>query len=408
MQWNTLSSHIHLIASACYPFPEVMQALSEPMCVFPIEGLPGERYFPGTRTMDSIEELSECLLRSLFSIDIAYRATIQPHSGTQANQIVYNAVLGSDDTVLSLRPHDGGHISHKVLVGRRNKAHFYGLTSESLIAYDELRHLALHLRPRLVIAGGSSYPREIDFAKIGAICSEAGALLHADISHTATFVAAGIHRSVFPHADFVTFNMVKNLRGPNGGILIYRDKHHKSVKRAIFPGTQGGPNENTMFGKLVALDQLTKFDIHAYARRMVELSNLIARALHQRNIRVVTGGSDSHLLLIDLRGLEISGAELERRCEEHRVLLNRNLVPNDSLQPWVTSGVRIGTSCLAILNYSDSDVLRLTHWVADRIQHKNNEFASILPKELTSFYNRALIPRKFDSSDSSLVPPVGR
>jgi len=215
-QWNTLSNHIHLIASACYPFPEVMRALAEPMCVFPIEGLPGERFFPGTGTMDMIEQLSEDLLHSLFSIKGGYRATIQPHSGTQANQIVFNAVLAPDDTVLSLRPHDGGHISHKVLVGRRNKAHFYGLTPESLIDYNELRRLALHLRPKLVIAGGSSYPREIDFARIAAISHEAGACLHADISHTATFVAAGVHRSVFPHADFVTFNMVKNLRGPKG------------------------------------------------------------------------------------------------------------------------------------------------------------------------------------------------
>lgn len=321
------------------------------MCVFPIEGLPGERYFPGTQTMDMIEELSERLLRFLFSINQDYRATIQPHSGTQANQIVFNAVLGSDDTVLSLRPHDGGHISHKVLVGRRNKAHFYGLTPSFLIDYEELRRLALHLRPKLVIAGGSSYPREIDFAKISAICVEAGALLHADISHTATFVAAGVHRSVFPHADFVTFNMVKNLRGPNGGVLIYRQEHHGRIKRAIFPGTQGGPNENTMFGKVVALDKLTRFDLRSYALRMVALSTLISRVLQERAVTVITGGSDSHLLLIDLRGGGSTGEEVERRCEQGRVLLNRNLVPNDLRQPWITSGVRIGTACLAILEF---------------------------------------------------------
>jgi glycine hydroxymethyltransferase len=365
------------------------------MCVFPIEGLPGERFFPGTGTMDIIEQLSENLLQSLFSIKGDYRATIQPHSGTQANQIVFNALLGHDDTVLCLRPQDGGHISHKVLVGRRNKAHFYGLTSESLINYDELRRLALHLRPKLVIAGGSSYPREIDFARIAAISHEAGAFLHADISHTATFVAAGVHRSVFPHADFVTFNMVKNLRGPNGGVLIYRQVHHAGIKRAIFPGTQGGPNENTMFGKLVALDQLTRFDLHAYALRMVKLSTLISDVLRARNVSVVTSGSDSHIVLIDLRESKSTGAEVEQRCEKGRVLLNRNLVPNDLRQPWITSGLRIGTACLAILEYSNAHVIKLANWVADRIHNKDDDSVMALPAELTAIYNQKLTSLRF-------------
>jgi len=358
--------------------------------------------------MDLIEELSESLLQSLFSINADYRATIQPHSGTQANQIVFNAVLGADDTVLSLRPHDGGHISHKVLVGRRNKAHFYGLTSESLIDYDELRRLALRLRPKLVIAGGSSYPREIDFARVAAISVEAGALLHADISHTATFVAAGVHRSVFPHADFVTFNMVKNLRGPNGGVLIYRQEHHERIKRAIFPGTQGGPNENTMFGKLVALDRLTRFDLRAYALRMVKLSTLIAQVLRERSVSVVTGGSDSHLLLIDLRERESTGAEVEQRCEQSHVLLNRNLVPNDPRQPWITSGVRIGTACLAILGYSDGDAIRLANWIADRIHNKNEDCVTTLPTELTGIYNGKLTPIAFVGNDDRSITPMRR
>lgn len=361
------------------------------MCVLPIEGLPGERYFPGTAVMDEVETLAEDLLRRLFSFGPEFRGTIQPHSGTQANQIVFNAVLQPTDAVLSLKAQDGGHISHKVLVGRRNQVHFYGLTADARIDYEQLRRLALELRPRLIIAGGSSYPREIDFAAIAKIAEESGALLHADISHTATFVAAGVHRSVFPWADFVTFNTVKNLRGPNGGVLIYRRNHHERVNRAIFPGTQGGPNENTMFGKLVALDILLRTDLRRYAQRMVVLSNLFASTLTARGIDVVTGGSDSHLLLVDLRRQPCTGAEVEQRCEAGQVLLNRNLVPGDLRQPWITSGIRIGTACLAILGYTDSDAQLLAEWIADRVERSNCD-AGDLPATLASRYNGSLRP----------------
>jgi glycine hydroxymethyltransferase len=369
-----------------------MKALAEPMCVFPVEGLPGERYFPGTGVMDAIENGAEELLRELFSLNEDYRSTIQPHSGTQANQIVFNAALGPDDNVLSLRPSDGGHISHKVLIGRRNRVTFYPLGDDSVIDYQKLEELALRERPKLIIAGGSACPREIDFSRIALVAQRAGALLHADVSHTATFIAAGVHASVFPHADFVTFNMVKNMRGPNGGVLIYRGQHQKQVSKAIFPETQGGPNENAMFAKLVALERLLSIDLHTYAKRMVEVARLIAATLTSRGLQLVTGGTDSHQVLIDLREQRMTGADAERLCERNHVLVNRNLVTGDTQKPWVTSGIRLGTSCITILGYSDVDVKRLAHWIADRVTNVSTADPTSLVSELTAKYNVALLP----------------
>jgi glycine hydroxymethyltransferase len=392
MYWGVIGSWIHLIASACYPFPEVMKALAEPMSVFPVEGLPGDRYFPGTQVMDAIENTAEDLLRQLFSLTDDYRSTIQPHSGTQANQIVFNAVLKPDDVVLSLKPTDGGHISHTVLIGRRNRVISYPLGEDAAIDYERMEELAQKDRPRLIIAGGSACPREIDFTKIGLIARRVGAHFHADVSHTATFIAAGVHTSVFPHADFVTFNMSKNMRGPNGGVLIYRHSHYREVKKAIFPDTQGGPNENTMFAKLVTLDKLLKIDLRAYAERMIQIARLIAVILSDRGLELVTGGTDSHQVLIDLRKSSLSGIAAERVCEQYRVLVNRNLVTGDLQKPWITSGVRLGTSCITILDYSDKDVVRLAHWIADRLTEVESPDPVSLIDELTEKYNRKLIP----------------
>jgi glycine hydroxymethyltransferase len=392
MHWGVIRDWIHLIASACYPFPEVMKALAEPMCVFPVEGLPGERYFPGTEVMDAVENGAEELLKELFSLGDDYRATIQPHSGTQANQVVFNAALGPDDVVLSLSPSDGGHISHKVLIGRRNRVIFYPLGEDARIDYGALEELALRERPKLIIAGGSACPREIDFSSVGAVARRAGTLFHADVSHTATFIAAGVHASVFPHADFVTFNMVKNMRGPNGGVLIYRAAQHGLVNKALFPGTQGGPNENTMFAKLVALECLSKVDLRGYAQRMVDIARLMAETFRGRGLQIVTGGTDSHQVLVDLRGQGMTGAAAERSCERYRVLVNRNLVAGDTQKPWVTSGVRLGTSCITILGYTDEDVLRLSHWLADRLTDAASVDPQGLIDELTGRYNTKLLP----------------
>ncbi len=337
------------------------------MFILPVEGFRATRYFPGNEIMDKVEERADELLRVLFARDYMYESSIQPHSGTQANTVVFNAVLNPGDIVLSLRPQDGGHVSHHLIAGRRNPVTFYRLSQDETIDYAALEETALRVRPKLIIAGGSACPREIDFQRIGAVAKRCDALLHADVSHTATFIAAGLHAPVAPYADFITFNMVKNMRGPNGGVLIYRSKFRQRVQRALFPGTQGGANENTMFAKLVALEALLEMDLPRYASRMVHNARIMANVLEERGLHVVTGGTDTHMVLVDIRARPCTGRDIERKCEGYGVFLNRNLVPGDARPARIASGIRLGTSGISVLGYSDADVMRLAHWVADRI-----------------------------------------
>jgi glycine hydroxymethyltransferase len=389
LQRGVIGSRIHLIASACYPFDSVLRALAEPSFVLPAEGMPGARYLPGAAVMDLVEEAGEDLALELFGRPEGYRATLQPHSGTQANQIVYNAVLQPDDTVLCLRPRDGGHISHTVLISRRHPTVNYGLTSDGLVDYDQMRALAIEHRPRLVIVGGSSLPRAIDFAICADIAREVGALLHADVSHTATFVAAALHPSTFPHCDFVTFNSVKNLRGPNGGILIYRSEFAAGVHASIFPTTQGGANETCMLGKFACLLEWHERGIETYAREVVSTAQTLGQELANRGIRLVTGGTDCHLLLLDLRDLERSGAEVERELESLGVLANRNLVPGDPRSPKETSGLRLGATNLAILGYEPTDLELLADWLTRTIADGGSSIETV--EHLVNKYQRHLV-----------------
>jgi len=367
MQRGVIGRRIHLVASACYPFDSVLRALAEPSFVLPAEGMPGARYLPGADVMDLVEQEGEELVLELFGRPPGYRATLQPHSGTQANQVVYNAVLRPDDTVLCLNPRDGGHISHTVLLSRRYPTVNYGLTTDGRVDYEQLRALAAEHRPRLIIAGGSALPRAIDFEVCAEVAQDVGALLHADVSHTATFVAGGEHLSTFPHCDFVTFNTGKNLRGPNAGVVVYRADFAAAVANSIFPTTQGGANESGMLGKLACFLEWRKRDISAYARDIVACATTLGRALRDRDIDLVTGGTDCHMLLLDLRAVGISGAEAELRLESLGVLANRNLVPGDPRSPRETSGLRLGTANLAILGYGASDLELLGDWLAQTL-----------------------------------------
>lgn len=362
LQWGILGGCIHLIASASYPFASVLRALAEPSMVLPAEGMPGARYLPGSTVMDQVEVEGEALVLGLFGIPRGYRATLQPHSGSQANQMAFNAVLKQDDVVLCMNPRDGGHISHTVLIGRRNRTLNFGLTAEGLPDYQQLRQLALEHRPRLIIVGGSALPRQIDFALCGDIARESGAYLHADVSHTATFIAAGVHQSPFPHSDFVTFNTVKNLRGPNGGVLVYREQLQKAVHSSVFPTSQGGANENGMLGKFAAFLEWNQRDIVAHAQDIVNQAHAMAAVFREEGLRLTTGGTDCHILLVELA--ERSGAEVERCLEDAGVLVNKNLIPNDKRSPSETSGIRLGTTNLAILGYEHGDTAELARWIA--------------------------------------------
>jgi glycine hydroxymethyltransferase len=367
LQRAVIRKHLHLIASACYPFDSVLRALGEPSFVLPAEGMPSARYLPGAEVMDLVEESGEDLVLDLFGRPAGYRATLQPHSGTQANQIVFNAVLRPDDKVLCLQPRDGGHISHTVLISRRHPTVNYGLTRDGLVDYDQMRSLAIEHRPRLIIVGGSSLPRSIDFALCADIAREAGAILHADVSHTATFIAAQLHPSTFPYADFVTFNTVKNLRGPNAGVLIYRSDFEAEIHSSLFPTTQGGANETGMLGKFACFLEWQDRDVGLFAAEVVSSARTLGCELARNGIRLVTGGTDSHLLLLDLRGFSVSGAEMERRLLSLGVLTNRNLVPGDTRSPKEASGLRIGSTNLAILGYEIEDLKMLAQWIAESV-----------------------------------------
>jgi len=393
LQRGVIGARIHLVASACYPFDSVLRALAEPSFVLPAEGMPGARYLPGAAVMDLVEESGEELALELFGRPTGYRATLQPHSGTQANQVVYNAVLRPDDTVLCLRPRDGGHISHTVLISRRHATINYGLTPAGTVDYDQMRALAIEHGPRMIIVGGSALPRAIDFEICAGVAREVGALLHADISHTATFVAGRLHPSAFPHCDFITFNTVKNLRGPNGGVLIYRSDFVADIENSLFPTTQGGANETGMLGKLACLIEWQARDVRAYAADIVACATTLGRQLATHGISLVTGGTDCHMLLLDLRGLGLSGAEAEHRLESLGVLANKNLVPGDPRSPRDTSGLRIGAANLAILGYQPEDVRLLADWLAQVVMD------DVPP-------SRTTIDHLIDKYQSHLVAPM--
>lgn len=386
LQWSLLGKHIHLIASACYPFPSVLKSLAEPSFVFPAEGMPGARYLPGSKIMDTVETDGETAVLAAFGKPPGFRATLQPHSGTQANQIVYNAVLEQDDTALCLRPRDGGHISHTVLIGRRNQALNFGLNAAGGIDYDQLRTMALHHRPKLIIIGGSALPRQIDFRACAEIARACGAYLHADVSHTATFIAAGLHDSPFPHCDFVTFNTVKNLRGPNGGILMYRSDLEKTIHASIFPTSQGGANETNMLGKYVTFLEWEQRSIRSYAESIIRHAHAMTEVFEQEGIELVTGGTDCHLLLLDLSAFDKTGAQFEQELESLGLLANKNLVPNDRRNPQATSGIRLGTTNLAILNYSLDDTALLARWLARFLKHGEYD-ADVIPHLISRYHN---------------------
>lgn len=377
LQRGVIGRRLHLVASSSYPFDSVLRALAEPSFVLGVEGMPGARYLPGASIMDLVEEEGEDLVLELFGRPNGYRATLQPHSATQANQIVYNAVLQPDDEVLSLRPRDGGHISHTVLLSRRHPTIYYGLTAEGLIDYDEMAALAVKRRPRLIIVGGSSIPGAIDFERCGEIATTVGAILHADVSHTATFIAAGLHPSTFPHCDFVTFNTMKNLRGPNGGVLVYRADLASAVHSSIFPTTQGGANESGMMAKYACFLEWHQRDIRPYARSIVSNAQRFGLRLVMNGLSLVAGGTDCHLLLIDLRSLDLTGADAERHLESLGVLANRNQIPGDERSTQLTSGLRVGMTNLTILDYDDADLEGLADWLWETLSGRSRSRGTV-------------------------------
>lgn len=335
---------LELIASENFVSKAVMEAQGSVLTNKYAEGYPGHRYYGGCECVDIVENLARDRAKALFG---AEHVNVQPHSGAQANTAVYFAVLNPGDTVLGMNLAHGGHLTHGSPVnmsGKYFKFVPYGVDADSQrIDYDEVRRLAVEHKPRLIVAGASAYPRTIDFAELGAIAKEVGAMLMVDMAHIAGLVAAGEHPSPIPYADFVTTTTHKTLRGPRGGMIFCRENYAKAIDKAIFPGIQGGPLMHVIAAKAVALKEAMGSDFKEYQKAIVKNAQALAEALMAQGFKLVSGGTDTHLMLLDLRPQELTGKAAEHLLDEVGITVNKNAIPFDPESPFVTSGIRIGT-----------------------------------------------------------------
>lgn len=364
-EWLLVEKRINLIGSANYPFLSVLKAQACPFNAVPGEGFRDRRYFPGSDGIDALEDLGENLCRRFFSAGSEYNVSLQPYSGTQANHVVYNAVLKPGDTIMAMELKCGGHVSHHKIIAKYFNLVEYGITDNDLIDYNNIEYLIKKNHPKLLIAGASSYPQPIDYKKLGDICNRYAVMLLADVSHTSLYVASGHHPSPFKHADFVSTSAHKITRGPRGGILLFKNEFKKKIQRSIFPVTQGCPIFSNMLSKVVMFAELLRMDLHLYQKKILDISNIFSGVFLKKGLSLYTGGSNSHLLVVNLLNSNSTGLDCEKRLEQQNVLVNRNQVPNDCLPAHKASGLRLGVLCLASLNYEISDAYFLAEFVAD-------------------------------------------
>jgi glycine hydroxymethyltransferase len=360
--------HIELIASENYVSPAVLQATGSQLTNKYAEGYPGRRYYGGCEHVDKVEALAIDRAKRLYG---AQYANVQPHSGSQANQAVYFSVLRPGDAILGMSLAHGGHLTHGASVsssGKLYRALGYGLDAEELIDYDEVERLARSHRPKLIVAGASSYSRVIDWARFRRIADEVQAHLMVDMAHYAGLIAAGLYPNPVPVADFVTSTTHKTLRGPRGGLVLARESHEKALNSAIFPGLQGGPLMHVVAAKAAALGEAFKPEFRAYQRSVLENSRTMAAALAGRGLRVVSGGTDCHMFLVDLRPKRITGKDAEAALGRAHITVNKNAIPNDPEKPTVTSGVRIGTAALTTRGFGAVEASLVAHMVADVLE----------------------------------------
>ena len=361
-------ANIELIASENIVSPAVMAAMGSVLTNKYAEGYPGHRYYGGCAYVDEVEELARERACRLFG---AEHANVQPHSGASANFAVFFALLEPGDTVLSMSLAAGGHLSHGMKLnvsGKYFNIVHYGVDPVTeRIDYDEVRRLALECRPKMIIAGASAYPRVIDFAQFRRIADEVGAYLMVDMAHIAGLVAAGLHPSPVPYADVVTTTTHKTLRGPRGGMILCREELAKSIDKAIFPGTQGGPLMHIIAAKAVALGEALTPEFTVYQNNIVKNARALADGLTARGIRLVSGGTDNHLMLLDLRGTPVTGKELETRLDEVCITANKNAVPNDPQKPMITSGLRVGTPAVTTRGFGIPEMEQIAGFIADAV-----------------------------------------
>ncbi len=365
LELNRQRTHIELIASENFVSPAVMAAMGTCLTNKYAEGYPGKRYYGGCEYVDIVEELARKRACELFGAD---HANVQPHSGAQANMAVYFALLKPGDTVMGMSLSNGGHLTHGSPVNMSG-AYFnfvpYGVNKETeTIDYDEVRHLALKHEPKLIVAGASAYPRVIDFEKLREIADEVGSLLMVDMAHIAGLVAAGEHPSPVPYADIVTTTTHKTLRGPRGGMILCREQYAKAIDKAIFPGTQGGPLEHIIAGKAVCFGEAMKDEFKAYQKQIVKNAKALENAFRAEGVRMVSGGTDNHLLLLDFTGTEMTGKLMEALLEDANITVNKNTVPNETRSPFVTSGIRVGTPAATTRGLKEPEMVKIAGWIA--------------------------------------------
>ena len=363
-EYKRQARNIELIASENIVSEAVMTAMGSVLTNKYAEGYPGKRYYGGCECVDEVENLAIRRVCQLFG---AKYANVQPHSGAQANMAVYQALCKPGDTVLGMSLDNGGHLTHGSPVNQSGLLYNivpYGVDENGLIDYDALRALAKKEQPKMIIAGASAYPRAIDFEKFAEIAHEVGAYLFVDMAHIAGLVAAGLHQSPVPYADVVTTTTHKTLRGPRGGVILTNDEElAKKFNKAIFPGTQGGPLEHVIAAKAVCFGEALKPEFKAYQQRVVTNARVLADALQKQGFDLVGGGTDNHLMLIDLRKTGVTGKELQRRLDEVYITANKNAIPNDPESPFVTSGMRIGTPAVTTRGFGAPEMLRIAEFI---------------------------------------------
>ena len=377
--------NLELIASENIVSEAVMMAMGTVLTNKYAEGYSGKRYYGGCQCVDVVETLAIERAKKLFGCDYA---NVQPHSGAQANMAAFVAMLKPGDTVMGMNLDHGGHLTHGSPVnfsGLYFNIVPYGVDDEGYIDYDELERIALEAKPKLIVAGASAYARTIDFKRFREVADKAGAYLMVDMAHIAGLVAAGLHPSPVPYADVVTTTTHKTLRGPRGGmILANKEAAEKfNFNKAIFPGTQGGPLEHVIAAKAVCFGEALKPEFKEYQQQVVKNAKALAAALENQGFRILTGGTDNHLMLVDLRGMDVSGKELQNRCDEVYITLNKNTVPNDPRSPFVTSGVRIGTPAITSRGLKEGEMEKIAEciWLAATdFENKADEIRSEVTK----------------------------
>ena len=364
--------HIELIASENYTSPAVMQAQGSQLTNKYAEGYPGKRYYGGCEYVDVVETLAIDRIKQLFG---AEAANVQPNSGSQANQGVFFAMLKPGDTIMGMSLAEGGHLTHGMALNMSGKwfnVVSYGLNEKEEIDYEAMERLAREKKPKLIIAGASAYALRIDFERFAKIAKEVGAYFMVDMAHYAGLIAAGVYPNPVPHADFVTSTTHKSLRGPRGGIILMKAEHAKAINSAIFPGIQGGPLMHVIAGKAVAFKEALTPEFKAYQEQVVKNADALAKALIARGLRIVSGRTESHVMLVDLRAKKITGKAAEALLGSAHITCNKNAIPNDPETPFVTSGIRLGSPAMTTRGFKEAESAKVGELIADVLDNPND------------------------------------